>query len=137
MSKKNSRSKSSKTPNPKDDQNNPSALPGQPGYRTRAGRSGYDPIDTRTEAAHTAGPILQKLFTGRIRNPVYLFLLGVLGLVLVIPLVLAISEMMNGNLFPWSSWILLLITGIVGIAILINFIRNLINRMCKFRQTRA
>lgn len=127
MSKKNSLSKSPKKPDDKDEQNKPSAvLPGWPGYRTRDGRSGYDPIDTRTEAAHTAGTIIQKLFTGRIRNPIHLFLLGVLGLVLITPLVLAISEMMNGNLFPWNAWIFFLITGIVGLAILINFIKNLI-----------
>jgi hypothetical protein len=127
MGKKNRLSKSPKKPNDKDEQSNPSALlPGWPGYRTRDGRSGYDPIDNRTEAAHTAGTIIQKLFTGRIRNPVHLSLLGVLGLALVSPLVLAISEVLNGNRFPWNAWIFLLITGIVGLAILINFIKNLI-----------
>ena len=127
MSIKGNLSKSSNNPNDKDKQNNPSALlPGLPGYRTRDGRSGYDPIDTRTEAAHTAGTIIQKLFTGRIRNPIYLILLGILGLALITPLVLAISEIMNGNQFPLNAWIILLIIGIVGIAILINFIKNLI-----------
>ena len=126
MSKK-SLSKSPKKPNEKDEQNNSSALlPGWPGYRTREGRTGYDPIDTRAEAAHTAGTLVQKLFTGQVRNPIYLFLLGVLGLLLIAPLVLAISEMMNGNQFPWNAWLFLLITGIVGLAILINFIKNLI-----------
>ena len=127
MSKKGNLSKSSKNPNDKDEQNNPSALlPGLPGYRTRDGRTGYDPIDTRTEAAHTAGITIQKLFTGRIRNPIYLILSGILGLVLITPLVLAISEIMNGNQFPLNAWIILSITGVVGIAILINFIKNLI-----------
>jgi hypothetical protein len=126
MSKKSSLPKSPKKPSGKDEQNNPSALPGWPGYRTREGRSGYDPIDTRTEAAHTFGTIIQKLFTGQIRNPIYLFLLGVFGLVLIVPLVLTISQSMNGNLFSWDAWIFLLIAGIVGAAILINFIKNLI-----------
>jgi hypothetical protein len=127
MSKKTRPSKSPKKPNDKEQQNNPSALlRGWPGYRTRDGRTGYDPIDTRAEAAHSAGTIIQKLFTGRIETPIYLFLLGVLGLVLAAPLVLAISEVMNGNQLPWNAWILILITGIAGLAILINFIKNLI-----------
>jgi hypothetical protein len=127
MSKKSGLSKSPKKPNDKDEQNNPGALlPGWPGYRTREGRSGYDPIDTRAEAAHTAGTLIQRLFTGQIRRPIYVFLLGALGLILVTPLALAISEMTNGNLFPWNAWLFLLITGVVGLAILINFIRNLI-----------
>jgi len=126
MNKKNSRSKSPKKANDQDKQDDPSALPGWPGYRTRGGRSGYDPIDTRTEAAHTAGTIIQTLFTGEIRNPTYLFLLGVLGLVLTTPLALAIVEAMNGNLLPWKAWIFLLLTGIAGVVVLVNFIKNLI-----------
>jgi hypothetical protein len=128
MSKKNNLSESSKTPKDKDDRSNPGALPGWPGYRTRDGRSGYDPIDNRTEAAHMAGTFIQKLFAGqlRIRNPVYLFLLCVSGLVLIIPLILAISETMKGNPFSWDAWIFVLITGIVGLAALINFLKNLI-----------
>ena len=126
MSKKNKLSKSAKRPKDKHKQEDSSALPGWPGYRTREGRSGYDPIDTRTEAAHTAGTILQRLFTGQTRNPVQLFLSGVLGLVLITPLIIAISEIINGNHLPWSAWLFLLITGIAGLAMLINFIKNLI-----------
>ena len=114
--------KPSKTSKDKDG----SGLPGWPGYRTREGRSGYDPIDTRTEAAHTAGTLIHKLFTGRVRSPMALLLLGALGLVLSTPLVLAISELLNGHLLPWNGWLFVLITGIAGIAILLNFIRNLI-----------
>lgn len=103
-----------------------SQVPGWPGYRTREGRSGLDPIDTRTEAAHTAGTLVHRLFTGRTRNPFFLFLLSGLGLVLIIPLILAISEVWNGHLLPWNAWVFVLITGIAGIFMLINFIRNLI-----------
>src|SRR6266511_3033417 len=103
MSKKSNVSKPPKKPNDKDEQDNPSTLlPGWPGYRTRDGRSRYDPLDTRTEAAHTAGTIIQKLFTGRVRNPIYLFLLGALGIVLSTPLALALAETMNENQFPWN-----------------------------------
>jgi hypothetical protein len=110
----------------KDDKpDNSSALPGWPGYRTRAGRSGYDPIDTRTEAGHMAGTILQRLFTGQIRNPIVLFLLTVLGLILISPFVLTISEARVGNLFPWNAWLFALLFAIVGIAILVNVTKNL------------
>ena len=101
-------------------------LPGWPGYRTREGRSGWDPIDTRTEAAHSAGTLVHRLFTGRTRNPIFLFILSGLGLVLTIPLILAISEVLSGNLLPWNAWLFVLITGIAGIFMLINFVRNLI-----------
>ena len=128
MSKKNKVSKSSHTPKEKDERNDPSSLPGWPGYRTREGRSGYDPIDTRTEAAHTFGTFIRSLFTGqlRIKNPIYLFLSGALGLVLITPLLLAILEMLNGNPFSLDAWIPFLIAGLIGIAVLINFIKNLI-----------
>ncbi len=126
MTPKNNLSKSSINPTDKDKQSNSSAMPGWPGYRTREGRSGYDPIDTRTEAAHTAGTILQKLLTGQMRNPIHLALLGILGLILITPLVLAISEIKYGNVLPWNAWIFLLIIGVIGLAILINFIKNLI-----------
>lgn len=40
---------------------------GQPGYRTRPGRSGYDPYETNLEAAHVIGVLLRKLL-GRARR---------------------------------------------------------------------
>lgn len=125
MSKKSNPSKSTKKL--KDEkQHSSGVLPGWPGYRTRAGRSGYDPIDTRAEAGHMAGTILQTLFVGQIRNRVHLFLLGVLGLILITPLVLAVSETLNANPLPWNAWLFVLVVGIVGLAILINFIKNLL-----------
>jgi hypothetical protein len=127
MSKKSKPSRSSAKRNGKDKQDNSSPLPGWPGYRTREGRSGYDPIDTRTEAAHTAGTIIQRLFTGEVRNPIYLFLVGVLGIILIGPAILAVAEIRNGTILPWNAWIFLLIAGIAGVVILINFLRNLIN----------
>jgi len=73
-----------------------------------------------------AGTILQNLFAARIRNRIHLFLLGVLGLILITPLVLAISETLNGNLLAWNAWLFVSIIGVVGLAILINFIKNLL-----------
>lgn len=129
MGKKRQRSKSSIKQNDTDSQDNSGLLPGWPGYRTRAGRSGYDPIDTRTEAAHTAGTLIQRLFTGDVKRPLYLFLLCTLGLVLATPLVLAILESLNGNMLPWNAWLFLLVTGIAGIVILINFVGNIIKKI--------
>jgi len=127
MSKNNNLSKPSKKPDDQAEQKRPThLLPGQPGYRTRNGRSGYDPIDMRTEAAHTAGTFLQPLFTGRIRNSTYLILLAGLGLVLITPLALAVSDLKNADLFSIYAWVILFITGLVGLALLINVIRNLI-----------
>jgi hypothetical protein len=128
MSKKNKLPKSFNTLNDKDDGNGSSDLPGWPGYRTRDGRSGYDPIDTRTEAAHTAGTFIQKLFAGqlRIKNPVLLVLTGILGMALSAPFFLAVFETINGNLPSWDAWFTMLIAAIVGLALLINFIKNLI-----------
>jgi hypothetical protein len=133
MSEKDKNSDTSKILIGKDDRKIPGALPGWPGYRTRDGRSGYDPIDSRTEAAHTFGTFLQKLLTGklRIRNPVYLFFLGVSGFVLLIPLFIAILEMVNGNLISWDEWIFLLITGMIGLAMMINFIKSLVRMIFK------
>ena len=101
-------------------------LPGWPGYRTRDGRSGYDPIDTRAESGHMAGTIIPKLIGGQIRNRVHLFLESILGLILFTPLILAVSETLNGNQFLWSAWLFLLILGTAGLALLINCIKNLL-----------
>lgn len=132
MGKKSKPSKSPKKSRSKDKQTDASdPLPGWPGYRTREGRSGYDPIDTRTEAAHTAGTIVRALFTGQVKSPLHLLLLGILGLVLVIPLSLAILELVNGNMLPWQGWIFFLIAGGAGLGLLINFIRNLIRMIIR------
>jgi len=72
-----------------------------------------------------AGTILQGLFTGQNRNRIVLFLLTVLGVILISPFVLTISEARNGNLFPWNAWLFALLFAIVGMAILVNVIKNL------------
>ena len=131
MNKKSNSSKSQKKSKAKDQQRSSGVLPGWPGYRTREGRSGYDPIDTRTEAAHTAGTIIQRLFAGQFRKPSHVVLLGALGLVLVIPLVLGIFEAIRGHWLPWNAWIFLLVAGIAGIFILINFIRNVAHMIAR------
>lgn len=127
MSKKNNFHESLNIPNDKDDHNSSRIMPGWPGYRTREGRSGYDPIDTRTEAAHTAGTLIQSLLTGklRIRNSFYLVLSGILGLILIVPPFLAILETIYRNPPTWDVWFPMLIAAIIGLALLINFTKNI------------
>jgi hypothetical protein len=47
-----------------------SSLPGWPGYRTSAGRSGLDPIDSQTEAGHVSGVLIRQLFTLQIKTKI-------------------------------------------------------------------
>lgn len=73
----------------KKDAYNTSKIPGYPGYRTRPGRSGNDPVDSALEQGHMMGLFLRKAITGRLRtrNPVYLtamFFFGVLPFVLML-----------------------------------------------------
>jgi hypothetical protein len=128
MSKRNKAAQASNSSKEKDARDDPSSIPGWPGYRTRDGRSGYDPIDTRTEAAYTFSAFIRGLFTGRLRikNLILLFLSGLLGLVLVFPFLLAIFELLNGNPLSLNAWGTLFVIGVIGLAFLINFIKNLI-----------
>jgi hypothetical protein len=121
-------SEASKKPMDKDGPNATGDIPGLPGYRTRDGRSGLDPVDSGTEAGHTLGTYIQKLFTGQLKvnNPIYLIFIGFLGLALITPLILAILEMVNGNPFSWGVCLFLSITGMIGLAVLFTFIKNLI-----------
>jgi hypothetical protein len=105
-----------------------STLQGWPGYRTRAGRSGLDPIDNRTEAGHMAGLVLRDLLTGTLvtRNSFSLFVFGILGVLFLAPLGLALYSAFQGGGFPFSGW---LVTGILGLAggiLLVNLFRNLL-----------
>jgi hypothetical protein len=104
-----------------------SSLRGWPGYRTREGRSGLDPYDNDAEAGHMAGVFLQRLLTGRlrIRSSIGLLLLAVLGVGCLLPLLLAIQEALRGNILPLSAWLTIGLAGLLGIAMLVNLVRNL------------
>jgi hypothetical protein len=110
-------------------QESSSSLRGYPGYRTRDGRSGLDPIDNDAEGGHMAGVFLRHLLTGRLhtRNPQSLFLWAVLGLGCVMPMILAILEALHGNLLPFGAWVMIAIAGLLGIAWLANLINNLLH----------
>ena len=104
------------------------SLQGWPGYRTRAGRTGLDPVDNDAESGHMAGVMLRQLLTGqlRTRNPLTLLLWAILGLAGVVPLLLAVLEAIRGNLLPFGAWLLITISFILGIALLLNLINNLL-----------
>jgi hypothetical protein len=127
MTKKSALPNPGKKPGDTDEGIDPEALPGWPGYRTREGRSGYDPIDTRIEAAHVSGTLIQNLLTGnlKIKNPIVLFLSGVLGFLLVAPLILTIYELFNGNTPSWEAALTFFVAGLIGFSLLANFARNL------------
>jgi hypothetical protein len=57
-------------------------LPGDIGYRTRGGRSGLDPIDTRLEWGRLQGQFIRKLLTGKLhlRNPIYIIITAAIGI---------------------------------------------------------
>jgi hypothetical protein len=119
------------TPNKpkKDDTSGQNRLLGWPGYRTRPGRSGWDPIETDNEAAHMEGTFIRNIFTlqARTRNPFYLFLMFVFG---VIPLALLVALLIGGisslslssfSLAPLLYFIaFILVTGAVTINFLLS-----------------
>ena len=104
-------------------------LPGWPGYRTRPGRSGLDPIDNRTEAGHMAGLFIRNVLTATLvtQNPFYLFLFAVLGVMFLTPLVLAGISTFQGVGLPFGGWIIMTLLGFLGLILLINLVRNLVH----------
>jgi hypothetical protein len=67
-------------------------LPGWPGYRTQPEHSGLDPLESTAELGHVLGVLLKGLIYHRMRTrrPGLLLLMGVAGLVLLIPLVMTV-----------------------------------------------
>lgn len=122
---------------PRKNQNTGNLLPGQPGYRNRAGRFGLDPLDTSSENARMEGMFLQRLFTLRLRSrdPFHLGLMLVFGIItsaIILPILGLIFAPNSGD---WDIGIFLglglayLILGfifLVGVLLLINFGRNML-----------
>src|SRR5512136_2474192 len=100
------------TPKKPQPQGSSPSLQGWPGYRTRAGRSGLDPVDNDAESGHMAGVFFRRLLTGRLRtmNPLVLILLAVLGLVCIIPFLMAVLEATRGNLLGIGAWVLITVS---------------------------
>ncbi len=105
---------------------------GWPGYRTRDNRSGLDPLENDNEAGHMGGVILRQLFTlqARTRNPIYLFLMFVFG---VVPFFMLAFGLV-GSLLAWQwdqSNALGLVYMLIGLAvsgaIAINFFLSIVH----------
>jgi hypothetical protein len=104
---------------------------GLPGHRTAMGRSGLGYMATQAEMAYMQGLMLRWLFTGkfRTRNPIYLFVMFMLGLLVgIIPLGAAFFEVVRHFNF---EMILVPLLGfpyiVVGCALFANSILNLLN----------
>lgn len=103
-------------------------LPGWPGYRTRDGRSGLDPVDNDIEGGHVVGVFLRRFFTMTLRthHAYQTALLGVLGFLLVAPFVLAVTEAVGGGSMTVGMWVYLSLVGLVGLFALTNCVKNLL-----------
>ncbi len=85
-------------------------LPGWPGYRTRPGRTGYDPIDYQIEAAQMTGRMIKMLATGRYytQHPFFFLMLLILGPGIVYMGHSILLGYLMGWLFYISSYVLFL-----------------------------
>jgi hypothetical protein len=119
---------SPKKSNREGEKENPNNIPGLPGYRTRDGRSGYDPVDSGTEGGHVLGVFLQRFFTGQLKTkkPIHRFLLAIFGLLLVLPFAFAIIENYLGNPLTLDGWIFVTATSVIGVIAITNLIKNLV-----------
>jgi hypothetical protein len=100
-------------------------VPGWPGYRHRPGRSGYDPLENDFEAAHMQGVLLRLVLKRRIRtrNPVYLALMTIFGMVACLPGLLAVALIISGWPYVGGGLIALMFYSpsiVVGVAVLAN-----------------
>lgn len=112
-----------------DDPIDGSELPGWPGYRTRPNRSGWDPIDSRTEAGHVSGVLLRDLFTlkARTRKPLYLALMLLGGVLPFLALVfLLIQEAIRGGLVISGGLLYVGVFLIISGAVTINFLLSIL-----------
>jgi hypothetical protein len=112
-------------------------LPGVPGYRTRQGRSGYDPLDTNREAAFMEGTFYRNLFTLRLRtrNTFYLILMFIFGTATTVFMSFTLYAFISAPKYGEKGLSYYLILGvvylvfgfilIVGLALLANFLINL------------
>ncbi len=107
--------------------------PGFPGYRTRPGRTGYDPLDTHREAAFMEGMFYRNVFTLRLRTRkvVYLILMFIFGVIPFVPLLFLTIQQVS-ELFQYGDtaglvdlFYLSIFTLLTG-AITINFLLSIL-----------
>ncbi len=108
-------------------------LPGFPGYRTRAGRTGYDPLDTNREAAFMEGTLYRNAFTFRLRTRkvVYLVMMFLFGVIPFIPFIFitirqASDAFQYGDFADWFQFLFAVLCTFVTGAITINFLLSIL-----------
>lgn len=99
--------------------------PGELGYRTRAGRTGYDPIENQLEAAHMAGRFAKDFWreTAQPRHPLMLLFLCAVGVLLTIPMIMTFRDLFQGYPVTVERGILLL--GVIGSGLVVYVLRIL------------
>ncbi len=95
---------------------------GQPGFRNRAGRSGLDLLETGAEEGHMEGVFIRNLFRLRVRtrNPFYLILMFVFGVV-PFPIMIAAAVELLRNFKP-ETLNLPMILAIVPMVLIFGFL---------------
>jgi tetratricopeptide (TPR) repeat protein len=106
---------------------------GASGYRTRPGRSGYDPLDMRFEEARMEGSLLRRLFTGNLRthDPLYLIMMTILGVIFSLPLIFVLG--MSNYESPGAMLMICPfgLIGISGVSLLINVVVSVLSKKPK------
>ena len=105
---------------------NTAIIRGWPGYRTANDKLGFDYFDTQAEWAHMQGVFYGRLLTGKLRttNPLYLALMGFVGVCGVLPIGLAVFETWQGGFIYPGAWLYFGYYGVVGGLLLLNFARH-------------
>lgn len=97
-------------------------ISGWPGYRTRPGRSGLDPLDNEFELARMEGVFIRALITGRLRPDelVYRILMFVSGIICLLLFALPVMERLTGGYVYPVAWCYSLMPAAFGVLILWN-----------------
>ncbi len=103
--------------------------PGRPGYRTRMGRGGLDPMDMYCEEGYMSGLWLRQLatLTLRLRNPVYAIIGLFIGGLAALPLVFTLAEL-PGNKHAVAQLTVSAIYWIPGILLVSNAVLSLVRQ---------
>jgi hypothetical protein len=101
--------------------NNPWSLAGPAVERIRSGKTGFDPLGARQEAAFAQGLVIRNLFTGRLRTRKgwLIGLMTLAGVFFILPLVLFLMDSTMLHRVPLALLVLIPV-GLVGIALLVN-----------------
>jgi len=101
--------------------------PGAPGYRTRPGRSGFDPVDTYAEEGRMIGLGLRGLLRMRVRSWPAIVVQGLAGVGCVyVAWLLAVS-------LGFAAIVYALLPGLMGLALITNAASNASERASRGR----